>query len=438
MLSRKSFITGCLVLFTASAAAQDARPVLTLRDAVRMALEENRTIKIAENQARIAENDYSLGNAGMLPTFGMSAQQSLSSFRGFSGSDGNESRLATISTLDVAFNAGITLFDGFGQFATYRRLESQMDLMEIEAERTTEDVLASVVVAYYDLVRQQEQIEVQEEAIGISEERLRIAELRRDLGSASELEVRRAQVDLNADRATLLRQQVALSSSKSAFSRLLAREGGSRFQVSDTINVRRDLEPAQLRTLALQRNKYLGSARQAVTTAELSRDEERADWLPTVRLQAGYALNDFTEEIGMPAARPPGINYGLSATWGIFDGFNRKRRIENASIRLGNAQLLLEESRTELLTRLESAYENYRNSLTLVDLERENLGLASFNVEVALEQFRVGTITSVELREVQSAMTSAELRFITAQFEAARAQTQLLQLSGTLADSLAG
>lgn len=425
-----------LVLCAAATGARAQGEMLTLDDAVQLAVENNRLIKLARNDADIAANEYSLGNAGLLPTISMSAQQSLSSFRSFSGGEGDETRLGTIQTLDVALNAGVTLFDGFGQFATYRRLESQMEQVELASETTMEDVLADVVLAYYDLVRQQEQIEVQREAIGISEERLRIAQLRRDLGSASELEVRRAQVDLNADRAALLRQEISLSSAKTSFSRLLAREGGFNFRVADSIHVRRDLDPDEIESMALQRNKSLGYARQAEITAELSRAEERADWLPTVRLQAGYALNDFTEEIGLPAARPPGLNYGLAASWGIFDGFNRRRRIQNASIRLRNAQLLVEDAQTEILTRLENAYQNYSNSLDLVDLERENLGLASFNVEVALEQFRVGTITSVDLREVQSAMTSAELRFITAQFEAVRAETQLLHLSGTLGERL--
>ncbi|MEX1054878.1 MAG: TolC family protein, partial [Rhodothermales bacterium] len=336
--------------------------MLTLQDAVDLAVENNRLIKLARNDADIAANEYSLGNAGLLPTISMSAQQSLSSFRSFSSGEGDETRLGTIQTLDVALNAGVTLFDGFGQFATYRRLESQMEQVELASEGTMEDVLADVVLAYYDLVRQQEQIEVQREAIGISEERLRIAELRRDLGSASELEVRRAQVDLNADRAALLRQEISLSSAKTSFSRLLAREGGFNFSVADTIYVRRDLNPDEIESIALRRNRSLAYARQAEITADLSRAEERADWLPTVRLQAGYALNDFTEEIGLPAARPPGLNYGLSASWGIFDGFNRKRRIQNASIRLRNAQLLVEDAQTEILTRLENAYQNYRNS----------------------------------------------------------------------------
>jgi outer membrane protein len=54
------------------------------------------------------------------------------------------------------------------------------------------------------------------------------------------------------------------------------------------------------------------------------------------------------------------------------------------------------------------------------------------NVDVALEQFEVGTITSVELREVQEQFIQAESRLLTAQFEAKQAEVELLRLSGQL------
>ena len=66
-------------------------------------------------------------------------------------------------------------------------------------------------------------------------------------------------------------------------------------------------------------------------------------------------------------------------------------------------------------------------------LEEESLTLARQNVDIALERFRLGTITSVELREVQEQLTQAQSRLLLAQFEAKRAETELLRLSGRLA-----
>lgn len=412
---------------------ETAPNALTLREAIHIAAENNYAVRTARNDVQMAENDYSLGHAGFLPSLNVRAQESRTSFGQVSGS---QAVFGAAHTVDLSMNLQTTIFDGGARFATYRRLGSELLQAELRAGRTTEFALADVVNAYYDLVRQQEQVDVQREAVAISEERLRIAELRRDLGSASELEVRRAQVDLNADRAGQLRREISLVDARASFNQLLGRSGDLSFQVEDTIRLDRTLVLEELSPAAFSGNRTLALAQQARETAEYARSEARAGFLPSVGLTAGYSFNDFTSELGLPSGRAPGLNYGVTATWNIFDGFNRKRRVENAALRVRNSQLALDETHTTVATRLETAYQNYQNSLQLADLESDNVTLAAFNVEVALEQFRVGTITSVELREVQIAFTSAELRSITALFEAARAQTELLQLSGTLLDRL--
>lgn len=430
------FVSAFILLLCILPASVQAQSVLTLEEAVQRTLEQNYTIRIARNDARIAANDYSLGNAGFLPSVNLSAQQSRRTFDRDAG--GAASPLfGTVNTVDLGMNLSTTLFDGFGQFAAYQRLESQMDLAELSADQTTEATVAVVVISYYDLVRQQEQIEVLEEAVEISQERVEIAQLRHDLGSASELEVRRARVDLNADRATLLRQRVSLTNAKAEFNRLLASDAGLNYLVADTIHVLRNLEMDDLRASTARSNKTLAVVRQSEESAMLARREIRSEWFPTLDLTAGYAFNDLSQEIGMIASRPPGLSYGLTATMDLFDGFNRRRRRENADLQVRSAELALADAQIAVETRLENAYQNFQFSLELIDLERENMALAQLNLDVALERFRLGTITSVELREVQSALTDAESRFITAQYEAARAQTELLQLSGLLVEQIA-
>lgn len=437
-MTRRSFPFLLAILWTAASPLQsNSQGVLTLEEAVETALENNYSIRIARNEARMAENDFSPGNAGFLPSVSLSAQQSRSSF-GRGGGGSATPVFGSVNTVDFGMNLSTTLFDGFGQFAAYQRLGSEMEQAALNADRSTEATVAGVMIAYYDLVRQQEQTEVFEEAVEISEERVAIAELRRDLGSASELEVRLARVDLNTDRADLLRQRVSLTNAKAEFNQLLARDAGLDYEVADTINIDPDLSIEEMRASSRRFNKTLALVRQNEETAQLFRREIRAEWYPTIDLTAGYAFNDLTSEMGMISSRPPGLSYGLSATVDLFDGFNRRRRRENADLLVRSAEFAFAEARLTVETQLENAYDNFQFSLELVDLERENMALAQLNLDVALERFRLGTITSVELRDVQSALTGAESRFITAQFEAARAQADLQRLSGVLLQSRRG
>ncbi|MBP6312083.1 MAG: TolC family protein, partial [Flavobacteriales bacterium] len=98
---------------------------------------------------------------------------------------------------------------------------------------------------------------------------------------------------------------------------------------------------------------------------------------------------------------------------------------EQAAISTEQAELMLEESLLNAWTDLTTA--NQR-----VALEESNLGGARTQTNVALESYRLGAITAVELREVQQGLIAAEQRLLAAQYEAKLAELQLKWLAGEL------
>ena len=109
----------------------NAQELLTLQDAVKIALENNYEIKIATNNLSIDKTNVASGNAGMLPKVTANvtdnnAIQNLSQTR----ADG------TVLTLDNANNSSLnygvgldwTVFDGFKMFATYDQLKELQKL----------------------------------------------------------------------------------------------------------------------------------------------------------------------------------------------------------------------------------------------------------------------------------------------------------------------
>lgn len=434
-----------LVAIGPAAAAQDAAigDTLALDEAIRLALDRNYEARIARNDVDIAVNDHSVSNADFWPTVSASAgyNETVSNTTQQFIEGPAQDRTGARSTRQ---NAGAelqwTLFDGLGRFATYHRLGAELQQERARAQGRIEAVLSDVIVTYYDVARQQQQLQVFEEAVEISRERLRIARLRRDLGSASDLEVRQAEIDLNADRAEVLRQEVTLSNTKATLNQLLARqEASTAFRVTEEIDVERTLRQNALLQTAEQRNAALQQARRAIRATELERREIRAERLPSLDATLGYGYSKLEAESGfLQSNRSHDFSYGLSLSFDVFNGFNRRRRLENAAVRIRNAELAAQDVRARLTADLTSAYKNYQNRLTLIELEQQNLEIAQQNVDVALERFRLGEITSVELREVQEQLIQAESRLLTAQFEAKQAETTLFQLSGQLVERTTG
>ncbi len=427
-----------LVPSLAQAQQSEARDTLRLDAAVQRALDKNQQAQIARRQADIAENNVSLGNAGFLPTLtgqaGYSETVSSSDQTFLDGQTQNTDGATTTQTTAEA-NLRWTVFDGLRPYATYNRLGAERDRQAAATMEEIEALVADVIDGYYDVARQQQQLDVLREAASISRERLRIVETRRELGSASDLEVRQARVDLNADSAAVLRQQTALVNAKTQLNQLLGRSGDApiRYAVTSSIDVDTSLGYQPLQKTALQESPALAQARQALQAARAATREARADFFPTVDLTAGYGYSQLDAESGfLQESTSTDLTYGISLTFDLFDGLNRWRRRQNAQIRTTNARLAVQDVRSRLTTELTSAYERYQNRLRLVQLEQQNLSAVQANVDVALRQFEVGTITSVELREVQEQFIQAESRLLTAQFEAKRAEVELLRLSGQL------
>ena len=90
----------------------------------------------------------------------------------------------------------------------------------------------------------------------------------------------------------------------------------------------------------------------------------------------------------------------------------KQKTIVNVSIRIG--------------------YNNYRFLLNALKLEEENIQLAKENVFIAMERFKQGVSTFLELREAQKSLEDAYDRLIAARYNTKLAETELLRLKGEL------
>lgn len=423
-----------ILLLSGNAAAQE---LISLDEAVRIGLENNFSILIARNQSDIAANNNTLGNAGFFPT--VSAQ----------GTRTERIENTTFATLDTetsftgaesqstnaSANLNWTIFDGTRMFITRDKLAELEHLSDRQLRLSIETYIAGITGIYYDIIRRKKTLEVLRNTVEISEERVRIAETKRDLGSGSEFDLLQARSDLNADRAAVIRQETLLNDAKVALNQQLSREVDTSYLVADLIPLEGELVYEQLVRQALAENPGLAVARSDQRVTELEIKEIQRERYPEIDLNVGYSYSRNESGGGFfQFNETDGLNYGITARINLFDGFDINRRAQNARIRLRNQQLAIEDQTNRIKAGLLSEYRSYQNSLRLVTLEEDNLDIAQQSMEIALERFKLGTISSIELREAQRTLIDAENRLIQARFEAKVAETELMRLSGKLTE----
>lgn len=433
ILNKSLFLTGILFIFyVGTVSAQDR---LSLEEAIGIGLENNYNIQIFENQASVAENNRSLGNAGFLPALNLSASrtESVEDSEFNAGGQAQTTSGGRSTTTNAAVNLDWTLFDGLGMFKTYDLLGVLEEISDAEYRLEVENLASRITLSYFDIVRIENQLRVLENTVDVSLERIEIEETKLDLGSGSEVELLQARSDLNADRSALLREGIVLTEAKIALNQLLARDPETEYGVTDRIPIQRGLDEQYLFEKTIAENTELDLARMQQNAADLEVQQIRSERYPEILLNSGYSYNKNEAGGGfIQFNESTGFSVGLTARVNLFDGFNTNRRVENARINQKNSELQLEESRLLIRSRFRTLFRTYQNNIELVDLEQDNLSNAEQTLDIALERFRLGTISSLELREAQRSFLEAENRLINAQFDAKVAETELLRLSGEL------
>lgn len=409
---------------------------LGLQEAVEQALKNNFDIRLQSNQAKIAKNNVSLANAGILPRVNGNFSNNYSIQDGkqtLSNGTTQERDNARNSNTNYGFSLNWQIFDGFAMFANYERLQQLQKAGELQFRMTVENTIANVINTYYDLIRQDQQIKSLQTALEISQMRLKNSNSRYKIGKASKLEVLAAKVDLNTDTTNLLRQLDNYKRTQTQFNELLARDIMTPFQVNDNIQMDVKLSYAELKTQTDAKNPELLQAAVQQQIARLNQKQVRAARLPGVSLNSGYNFSNSTSALGFAReSSAQGVNYGITATIPIFNGFLQSRNEKNAALNFDNSKLQYQQTQQRVNAQLQMAYQTYQTNLDLVNLERENQDIARQNLDISLEKFRLGSISNVEFREAQLNFLNAFTRYTDAQFQAKQAEIALKQIAGIL------
>lgn len=423
-----------------------AQDVLTLDEAIAIALANNYDIILSRNDSAVAALDYGYRNMAFYPRLNATAGTvwtNSNQRQEFSDGAEREGKVAA-NNLSAAIALNWTLFDGLRMFATRNKAEEYVRLGELTIKNQVVNTIASVVNTYYNIVGQKQQLRAIEEQMSISQTRVDLAQRRLDIGAGAKPDVLQSQVDLNAQRAAQLRQQTVIRQLKESLNQLLdpAPDGaGSRlttdYDVSEEIPIDQSLSLEEIRNGVDQNNPTLLLLNKNIDIAYLTLEEYRADRLPRLDFNATYILSRNNNSIALNPFQPifnsnRGLNYGFTVTVPILNYRNTRRLIEQQELQIGFQRMLIENQKSLLRLSVQNAYHDFEFQQLALALEEENILLARENVEIILETYRLGNSTYLQLREAQKSLEDANTRLITARYSTKVAETELLRLKGEL------
>jgi outer membrane protein TolC len=415
-----------------------AQNVYGLKDCISVGLERNFSILIARNNEDISKNNYTLGNAGLLPTVDLSGRHTgtLTDSKN-NQTDGTVVRSTGVfnTNTNAAANVGLTIFNGFNAVTTYKKLGELNAIGQLNTQLSVENMVSDIVTGYYNYILQIQLMNNMKYALSLSRERLRIDQDRYLLGSGSKLEVLQSQVYVNSDSSRVSRQNEVVRAARIRLNEMMALQDLSSdfFSKDTTINVNPGLLYEKLLDETISKNTSIQIASKNKVISDYDYKLVLSRSYPYLNFSGGYSygFNTYMNSSNK-SIQSNGMNYGLTLGFNIYDGSNQRRNIRNSAIGKETTELRFREIEQGVRADLLTIFNAYSNNLRLISLEEQNLQTATENHNIARERYRLGSLSGIDLREVQLSLLDATERLISAHYQTKLAEVSLELISGNI------
>ncbi|MBK7669282.1 MAG: TolC family protein [Sphingobacteriaceae bacterium] len=414
----------------------NAQDVLTIEDAIKLGLQKNYSVIISKNEKDIAKAQNNIGAAGMSPTVSLNANfnaASLNSYQEFSNGTVQDRNGAQSNNTGASLNFGWVVFDGMRMFAVKKRLNQTEQLSALQLKMQMENTVYEIILGYYDIVRINGLIKASQQNLSIYEEREKLAKIKLDIGSDSKVDLLLTLSDQNKAKSDVLRLQQQLLAAKVNLNNLLSRPVDVDFKTNDSIVL--NYEPAydELKKSLVKNNASILASIQNEMIAEQSIKESKASILPQIQLNASYNFVQSQSQAGFVfLSRQNGLNAGVTAGWLLFNGGRNSKVTKERQIRLLNQKNFTELYKLQIDAVAYINYQNYLTNKQILKFETENLKSSQELLNISMERYKIGKANLLETKETQKNFEDAQVRYINAQYDSKKSETELLRANGAL------
>ncbi len=409
---------------------------LTLSDAVNAALQKSLEIQIAKNkvEATTINNHYAVAGGYPVVTGSFQDNEQVTSVNQKLNTGSTISRNnAAANNLTANITGSILLYNGGRVVATKKRLSELMAQSQQQLNAQVQNVIADVMVAYYDVVRQQDYIKTINQSIEASNQQLSIVKTRQMAGLANNADLFQAQIDLNVLQQSKLAQELIVNQAKTELLRLLELKADSVISIQDTILVDKSIV---LQTVldGLEKNADVQAANHQVVINEMIMKETRALRYPSVRATTGYSFSRNQAAAGQLLLNQNyGPTVGVSVTVPIYNGSVYKRQEKVAALDVQNARLQKQVLVRDYTAQAVKQYEAYINTISQLDTAMQNYKLSEQLLNLTLLRFQYKQATIVEVKNAQQSFVESGFRLTNLNYAAKAAEIELKRLANSLA-----
>lgn len=465
---------------------------LSLEEAIALARRNNPGYLAATNDREVADWDVRQAYGALAPSASVSGslswqgtgEESFGSFTSEQLGFANQP-----SFYSSSYNLGLQYRMDLATLFAPSQAEANRDRTVADIRAAALDLDRRVTLAYLEVLRQEEEVTLARQELERARFNLRLASAQRDVGTVTALDVQQAEVQVGRAEVTLLIAENALRSSRLRLNQTMGVELDRPVEPSTDFGLAPpDWTEDQLYARALRRNPTLESRRGSLRASDHGVTMARSSYWPSLSLSAGWT--GFTREasstdFAIAQARSQAANRiaqceaqnelfsrltdplpprdcsqfvftdsdrnsivsgndvfpfdfersppraSLTVSLPIFQGFSRQRQVEAAQASRRDARHLLREQELALRADLSVGLGEVRTAYQSALIEERNQAFADEQLRLALERYRVGTISFVDLVEAETVKAQADRARLAAIYTYHDAITNLEVVVGT-------
>ncbi|WP_445736408.1 TolC family protein [Mariniflexile sp.] len=400
----------------------------TLRECINYALENNITVKQAENTLLINDQDIIASKGQFLPSVSGSMGQRMSI--GF-GIDQTTNEVVNNNTIhSFNYNLGINqnIFNGFRTLNLYKQSFLNQKINNLELARIKDDISLNVVNAYLNILFNKENLQTAMSQYSFSEKQLKQVKGLVDAGVQPKASFFDAEATLSRDvqQVTIAENNVDLALLN--LSQLLQIEyGGFDVAIIDIDNPASELLYSNIKPIlnfALQNRVEIKIAEKNIENAELNTEISRSGYLPSVNFGYGFgsvwseSKNDFVKQAFFRELDLfKGHNLNLNVSIPIFSRFQNKTAVAKSKIQEDNSKLSLDQAKLTLESNIQRAFTDAKAAFKAFEAAKKSLAAQDLSFRNTEERYNIGTMNNFELEQARIQLINAEASLINAKYD---------------------
>lgn len=415
---------------------------LSLDEAVKMALKQNRSVQQAQEKIAAAQGKYLESKSGVLPKLDFSASYTrLNPTPGIAfplipiGNGvtigGGVFPIGSADNYDFKVSLSQSVFSWGKAQNTYHTADEQLKATREDSSNTRQEIIAEVTKAYYGVLVAKEFIQVAEEALTTAQEQQNVVQKRLNAGTVSEFDLLQTKVQVANTKPQVERAhdgyELALLALKNLLGVPLDKPldlTGSLAYEPMSVDVKTATKTALANRPDLRSLDYQKRAREYTLAIA------RAGNKPNLSVAASYQYENpnIDEEVKW------GYSFAASVvlTTPFVDGFSTSGKVAQAASGVRQIEIAQKQAQEGVSLEVSSAVLALKLAQANIQSQKENVDLAKESLRIGKVRYESGLITNLEVMDTELALTRAETNYLQALYDYQTARVNLQKAMGEL------